>query len=205
MPEQNYARVEFTADLGSGPFVVAFVDFSGQGISFGGPPLNVQIHEGTPDDQSEDLAVSEYQRVTVHADGRVETHLPTSAYVPGLGELDQDKPPLAQWAAPWCRRFEFTWAPGYKELIQPWLAKPKPGTHSACRNVPVEFNPEAINTVMHICVVKPSASVSDLSLMIPLPGQLWALTSGWPWVLVHMSNVKCPGVDNLTNVGRNYQ
>ncbi len=72
-----YKRVEFTADLGSGPIVTVFVDFSSQGISFG-VPYNVQIHEGTPEDPSSNLAIIEFQRVTVRTDGRVETHLPTS-------------------------------------------------------------------------------------------------------------------------------
>ena len=39
-----YKRVEFSADLGSGPIVAAFIDFSSQGISFG-VPYNVQIHK----------------------------------------------------------------------------------------------------------------------------------------------------------------
>ena len=204
MPEQVYTRVELTTDLGFGPFVVAFVDFSHQGISFG-VPLNVQIHRGTPDDQSENPDISEYQRVTVHADGKVNIHLPTNANPPDLGGLDQDKPPLAQWADPWCMQFELSWAPQYMGPIKPWLAKPKPSTHATCRNVPVEFHPEAINTKVRICVAKPDTCLSDLSLMIPDHGQLWTLTRGWPWVLVHMSNVKRPGIDNLSNVGIDYQ
>ena len=70
MTSRKYTRVEFTADLGFGPIVAAFVDFSSQGISFGAPPYNFKIYEGTPEDESHTLAISEYQRVTVHADGR---------------------------------------------------------------------------------------------------------------------------------------
>ena len=43
MTAQTHRRVEFTADIGFGSFVMAFVDFSSQGISFGAPPYNVQI------------------------------------------------------------------------------------------------------------------------------------------------------------------
>ena len=122
-----------------------------------------------------------------------------------LKEMDQAKPPLAQWRNPWCRRFEFTWAPNHIAFLQPWLAKPKPSTHSTCLNVQVEFNPEALGTVVYVCVVSPGMDVKDLAPMIPCDGQVWFLTGGWPWVLVQMSNVKCPRIDQLSTVGRNYQ
>ena len=204
MPEQVYTRVEFTTDLGFGSFIVAFVDFSHQAISFGAP-INVKIRHGTPDKQSAGPAISQYQRVSVHADGKVAIHLPTNPNPHDLGGLDQDKPPLAKWANPWCMRFEWSWAPQYLGPIKPWLAKPKPTTNATCRNVPVEFLAEATNTVVLICVVRPDMCLSDLSLMIPDYAQMWTLTHGWPWVLVNMSNVKCPGVDNHTNIGRNYK
>lgn len=100
MPNQNYSRVEFAADLGLGPFVSAFVDFSSQGISFGGPPINIQIYGGTPDDKSQKVEVGEFQRTTVHADGKVVTHLATSAHLQELADFDQNTPPLAQWDSP---------------------------------------------------------------------------------------------------------
>ena len=205
MPDQTYTRVEFTADIGFGAFVTAFVDCSSQGVSFGAPPYNVQIKEGTPEDESNELALSEYQRVTVHADGKVVTHLPTPIPPPDLEEMDQSKPPLAQWGNPWCRRFEFTWAPDHIAFIQPWLTRPKPGSHPICLNVQVEFNPEAVSTVVYVCIVSPGTDVNDLAAMVPSGGQLWVLTDGWPWVVVQMSNVKCPKVDDLSNVGRDYR
>ena len=205
MTDQMYARVEFTADIGFGPFVAAFVDLSSQGISFGAPPYNVQIYGGTPEDQSDTKATSEYQRVTVHADGRVETHLPTLIPSHYLKEIDQAQLPLAQWGNPWCRRFEFTWAPDHIEFMQPWLAKPKPISHPTCLNVQVEFNAEAVSTVVYVCVVNPGMNPNDLASMVASDGQLWCLTGGWPWVLVQMSNVKCLTVEQLSNVGRNYQ
>lgn len=205
MAGQMYTRVEFTTDIGFGAFVTAFVEFSSQGISFGAPPYNVQINEGTPEDKSQNLATSEYQRVTVHADGRVETHLPTPTPLPDLKEIDQGKPPLAQWGDPWCRRFEWTWAPDHILFVQPWLAKPKLSMHSPCLNVQMEFNPKAVSTVVYVCVVSPGMDVNDLAPMVPSDGQLWFLTGGWPWVLIQMSNVKCPRIDNLSTVGRDYR
>ena len=205
MTDEMYSRVEFTADIGFGPIVATFVDFSSQGISFGAPPYNVRIYEGTPEDESNELALSEYQRVTVHADGKVVTHLPTPIPLPDLKEMDQRTPPLAQWGNPWCRRFEFTWSPDHIAFVQPWLAKPKPSTHPTCLNVQVEFNPETVSTVVYLCVVGPWTDLNDLALMVPCDGQLWVLTGGWPWVVVQMSNVKCPKIDKLSNVGRDYR
>ena len=205
MPDLKHTRVEFTADIGFGRFVLAFVDFSSQGISFGAPPYNVQIYEGTPEEKLDKLAISNYQRVTVHADGRVETHLPTPIAPLQLEEFDQDKPPLAQWGKPWSRRFEFMWAPDHIALFKPWLAKPKPSTHLTCRNVQVEFHTQAMSTVVYVCVASPGTDVKDLAPMIPCDGQLWSLTGGWPWVLVQMSNVKSPVSEQLSTVGRDYR
>ena len=205
MTAQTHRRVEFTADIGFGSFVMAFVDFSSQGISFGAPPYNVQIYDGTPEEKFDKLAISEYQRVTVHSDGRVETHLPTLVAPPQLDEFDQDKPSLAQWGSPWSRRFEFSWAPDHIAFSRPWLAKPKPSTDSTCLNVQVEFHPQAVSTVMYVCVVSPETDVENLVPMIPCDGQIWSLTGGWPWVLFQMSNVKCPGSDQLSTVGRDYR
>lgn len=205
MTDQIYTRVEFTADIGFDPFVTAFVDFSSQGISFGAPPYNVQIKEGAPEDESNELALSEYQRVTVHADGKVVTHLPTPVPLPDLKGMDQSKTPLAQWGNPWCMRFEFIWSPDHIGFVQPWLAKPKTSVHQTCLNLPVEFSPEAVSTVVYVCVVTPGTDVNELSLMVPGGGQLWVLTGGWPWVVVQMSNVKCPKVDNVSNAGRDYR
>ena len=204
MSASLYDRVEFKADLGSGPIVVVFVDFSSQGISFG-VPLNVKIYEGTPEDPSPNPAISEYQRVTVHADGRVETHLPTPTPLPELKELDRHMPPLSQWKKSFCRRLELVWTPDQFKFTRRWLAKPKPNTHSSCKKVEVEFNQDAVSTVVYICVMKPGMDINKVS---PAPAgefQSWFLTGGWPWVLVQMSNVKSNGINQLSTIGRNYQ
>ena len=199
-----YKRVEFIADLGSGPIVAAFVDFSSQGISFG-VPYNVQVRRGTPEDPSHDLAISEYQRVTVHADGKVETHLPTPIPVPELEEFDQNVAPLAQWGDPFYRRFELVWASDHIAFTQAWLAKPKPSTHSTCLKVEVGFKDSAVSTVVNICVISPGMDVNDLVPVNLCDVRSWFLTGGWPWVLVQMSNIECPGIAQLTTVGLDYR
>ena len=168
-------------------------------------PYNVQIHKGTPADPSPSFAISEYQRVTVHTNGRVETHLQTPIPVPELKDFDQDMPPLAQWGAPLCRRFELVWSPDHVAFTQAWLTKPKPSTHSTCKKVGVEFNHDAGSTVVHICVLNPGMDVNDVAPAIACDVQSWFLTGGWQWVLVQMSNLKCPGTDQLATVGRNHK
>ena len=199
-----HKRVEFTADLGSGPAVAAFVDFSSQGISFG-VPYSVQIHKGTPENPSPNLAISEFQRVTVHTDGRVETHLPSPLPVPELRELDQHTAPLAQWSDPLCRRFELVWAPNQVAVMENWLAKPKSSTHSTCKKVGVGFNHDAVSTVVHICVLDLGMNFNHVAPVLSGEVQPWFLRGGWPWVLVQMSNVKCPRTDKLASVGRDYR
>ena len=38
-------------------------------------------------------------------------------------------------------------------------------------NVQVEFNPEAVSTVVNVCVASPGTDVNDLALMVPCGGQ----------------------------------
>ena len=199
-----HSRVEFTTDLGFGPVVVAFVDFSSKGISFG-RPYNVQIYEGITKDAMPNPAINEYHRVTVHVDGMVETHWPTPFVVPELKAFDQDTPSLAEWRRLWCRRFELTWAPDHIAFMKPWFTKPKPETHSTCLNVPLDFNPEVTSSVMEICVVDPQLDITDLPLIYPCNSQTWFLTGGSPWVTVCMTNVNCPGTSRLCTVGRDYR
>ena len=122
-----YTRVEFTTDVGFGPTVAAFVRFDEKGISFGAP-YHLQVYTGTPEEGGR--LIHEYQRVTVHADGRVETHLLFPS--PDVTQLDQDQPRLSEWDEPWSRHFEFTWSPDDLPLIKTWFTKPKPETETTC-------------------------------------------------------------------------
>jgi len=204
MTQSPYNRVEFTADFGFGEVVAAFVDFSSIGISFG-VPHKVLIREGTPEDPSDKSAIREYERVTVHVDGRMESHWALGPIPDDLKTFDQNKPPLAKWDKPWSRRFELVWTPEYIEVMQPWFDNPKPATHVKCLKVSMSFNLKIQNSVVWLCVAKPESDLNDVATVVPGDGQLWALTGGWPWVLVRMSNVNNPRITNLNTVGRDYR
>ena len=85
--------------------------------------------------------------------------------------------------------------------MSPWLTKPKPPSHPTCLTIPVEFTPEIDNSVVGICIASPQSDVSKLASLVPLEGPLWCLTGGWPWVIGGMSNVECPRIDRLNDVG----
>ncbi len=196
----KYRRVEFTVDFGDGPVQAAFVDFSSQGISFG-VPHNIQIYGGTPEDPSPIKPKGEYQRTTVHVDGKVVTHLWPGFNPPQLQDFNTDQAPLAQWSSPASWRFDLDLNPEYRESL--WFADARQGD-STCLSIPVSFVSDATGSVVQVCLVNPQ-SPSDLSEVFPGEGQLWGLTGGRPWVLVRMSNVDNPGIVQLSSVGRNYR
>ena len=78
-------------------------------------------------------------------------------------------------------------------------------THSTCKKVGVDFNHDAVSTVVHICVLDPGMNFNYVAPVLSCEVQSWFLTGGWPWVLVQVSNVKCPRTDKLASVGRDYR
>lgn len=206
--QQLYNRVEFAADFGFGPIQAAFVDFSPKAISFG-VPRNIQIYEGTPEEPSDTLAICEFHRVSVHANGRVETHWPVDKRVlpTALEEFDQNKPALCQWDMPSSWSFDLGWGLEYLKYMKPWFAKPKPPSpvHSTCLNVEVDFVTNAVRSDVRICIARHDADLEQLAGVIPLNGQVWCLNGGWPWVLVAMSNIEFPKTDVISTVGRDYR
>ena len=199
--QSTHNRVEFTADLGFGDVVVGFVDFSGQGISFG-VPHKILIKEGTPEEPSKEFAIKEYERVTVHTDGRVETHWAFGKPPEGW---DVNMSPLSKWDNPWSRRFELVWTPEYLKFMQRWFDDPKPTTHVKSLKVPVSFTIEAKESIVWFAVARPDSDLNLVEQAIPGDGQLWTLTGGWPWVLVRMSNVSTPEDTELNTIGRDYR
>ena len=199
-----HSKVEFTADFGLGQVQAVFVDFSSAGISFG-VPRNVRIHHGTAENISSTFAIKVFQRVTIHVDGGVKTHWPVVNVPPAMQSIDRDQLPLDQWDSPWCRQFDLDWDAESLKYLKKWFAKPNPPGDSRCLNVPVSFKPNAMNSVVQICVVKPESSISDIPVVVSENDQMWCLTGGWPWVLVVMSNIDNPGVVELSSAGRDYQ
>ena len=195
-----YTRVEFRTDVGFGPTVAAFVRFDAKGISFGAP-YHIQVCTGRPEEGGR--LIHEYQRVTVHVDGRVETHLLFPS--PDVTQSDQDQPRLSEWDEPWSRHFEFTWSPDDLPFIKTWFTKPKPETDTTCLGVPVDFVAGALRSIVTICVATPERVASGVVPVVPPEDGVWRLTAGWPWVVVAISNVRDPKTETLSTVGRDYR
>ncbi len=203
MPNKiQFSRVEFTSDLGFGEVQVAFVDFSGAGISHG-IPQDIRIFGGTAEEPSDKIVIQEHERTTVHADGKMVFHW---ASVPGSppSPLDKTVNPLASWDTLLSNRFELDWSPEHLKFTQQYFSKPKPASHITCLRMPVIFEDTTTNSVIYFGLVKPTDDTSKVQQIIPLYEQLFVLKGGLPWVLVAMSNVKNPQIIELADVGRVY-
>ena len=94
-----YSRVEFVSDLGFGERVIAFVEYNSMGISFG-IPQHIQINEGTKEDAVQEKPVIDvYQRITIHRDGKIVTHLPFAPSSNVTIPWDGVRSPLQSWNA----------------------------------------------------------------------------------------------------------
>jgi hypothetical protein len=204
-PKQpEHKRVEFKSNLGFGEIVISFIDFSTEGISIG-IPHHVQILEGTPEEPLDKVAIEEYERITVHADGKVVTHWALSPRGKFVAPWDTTKSPLASWDMPWSMRQELLWSQESLRYMQGYFTMPKPISHKSCLSMPVIFEDHATGSVIYFAVVKPNDGTNGLQQVMPSRGQTYVLNSGWPWVLVSMSNVKDPGLVRLSSVGRDYR
>ena len=202
MISQMYTRVEFTADFGFGRRLAAFVECAPRTISFGVPRI-FKIYDGTPENPSSDAVVDVFERTTIHADGRVDSHWPIP--IPIFEAFDMDTPPLAQWNRPWFKRFELRWDPEYLEYMRCYYPNPKPPNQSSCLSIEVDFDSAVVSSIVWVGVIKPLSDVSTLTAEFPAGGHLWILERGWPWVFLWMSNTLHPGTDELTTAGRDYR
>lgn len=200
-----YSRVEFVADLGFGERVIAFVEYNSTGISFG-IPQHILINKSTKEDAVQGKPVIDvYERITIHRDGKIVTHLPLA---PGQNvpiPWDGIYSPLQSWKEPWSMREELVWDDAYLGFAKNYLTTPKPSTHSTCLKVPVVFTVGRKSSIVRFAVVQPSDSMEQICQVIPLEGQVWVVNGGWPWAVVTMSGTRNPGLTQLMQVGRDYR
>jgi hypothetical protein len=136
--KQHYSRVEFTADIGFGERVVAFVEFNSQGISFG-IPQHVVIKEGTPEDKTPGKAIIDvYERITVHRDGKIVSHWPVAPSQKIPTAWDKQQEPLKSWGEPWSMRQELIWEETYLTFTRSYF-NTKPKADSRTLRIPVQY------------------------------------------------------------------
>lgn len=197
-----YRRLEFLFDIGQGSRVLAFVDFS-EHISFGIPrsyPFYKEI-PGLPSSEN-------YERITVHKDGKVKTHLPFAQNF--QAPWDGQYSPLAEWDRFWTMMEELSWG-SENPFIGNYLAKPKDiGTSPDTYQLPIMFAAGVENTRVSFCLF-PSLDIEMENVKRVAPEihaphfRTWVLVDSWPYVLVSLGNLHIPQqVVRLKSVGKDY-
>jgi len=193
-----HRRVEFISNFGLGSKLIAFVDFSGQGISLG-----AALSGALEDEEGKLVWKGSYSRFTVHTDGKTVHHggYPAHQY---CGHCS----PLAQWNDQQWIMTELCWQhQANRSYLERYLAKPgRP--RADILYVEVHFTPSATSTKICLVVPKPNnaKSLGELCQILDLTYPAWALSSAWPQVLVFIENVTgCYRLNQLSSVGRDYR
>ena len=168
----QYSRVEFTIDNYANPKVLAFVECTSTGISFGQAKRFVFVDYSLPEPSEN------YERTTIHKDGKVVTHL-------ALAEnLVEQRLPLDQW------RYAMSFTREFYDvgLSESYLPNPK----SDARTKLVAVQLERLECKIWFAVV-PSIEkdIVDQFEWFEHPlVQCWKLKNSWPIVVIGISNVK---------------
>lgn len=194
----NYRRLEFVFDIGQGSEVLAFVDFS-QHISFG-IPKSYQFTDFVIAPSSEN-----YERITIHKDGKIRTHLPLAQN--SLAPWDERYPPLAKWDRPWSMRNELSWGNQHLRSIRNYLTRPRAGRPDTCQ-LQLTF-PQGVNETIVVFSLFHSLDV-DIEQAPPEIRSpsfcTWVLVDSWPCVLVSVANLgTIQQCIQLKSVGRDYR
>jgi len=198
----THRRLEIVFDIGNGPRVLAFVDFSAD-LSFGIPKC-YKFTDYTVEPKSEN-----YERTTIHSNGLIKTHFPLGQ---GLKNgWDGRYAPLAKWHRPWSMFEELSWG-SQNQSIRDYLANPKdviksPGTFL----FDVTFPSEVKSTQIRFSVL-PSLDI-DLTKALGIAPEIvdptfctWVLVDSWPYVLISMRYPPLAGKHiNLNSIGRDYR
>lgn len=193
-----YRRLEFVFDISQGPRILAFVDFS-QHISFGIPKSY----------QFTDFAIkpssANYERITIHKDGRIQTHFPLAQNF--TAPWDGQHPPLVKWDKPWQMKEELNWGGQHPESIKNYFTRPK-ASNSGTLPVQLTF-PLGVEETIVVFSLFHSLDV-DIKQAPPEIHSpcfcTWVLMDSSPYALVSIANL---GITQqciqLKSVGRDYR
>lgn len=190
-------RLELAFRFGRGPRVLAFVECTPVGVSFGLPKVY------RFDDYTIIPGCENYERITVHLRGNVKTHWPLAQGY----ELPWDKeaqPHLKDWNKVWMIREETGWAPGLeRKLLGRWSAKAKVGDPNV-EAIEVRFPRAVQRTVVTFCLLDSEERLAEIK--IPQDVAYWILEDSFPIVLVTVSGPKiAPYAEELVGIGRDYR
>ena len=184
----QYNRVEFTMGRVDKPKVLAFVECTWTGISFGQPKRFI-FTDYTPPDPSEN-----YERTTIHKDGKVVAHFNF------MDNTVEQRAQLDRWSHSMCFTREF-YDVGMSDS---YLANPK--SNSRTKVVAVQLiHPEC--KIWFAVVPSLQKDVVDNFEWFAHPAvQCWRLSDSWPVIVIGISNVKqVQGLITLDSVGLDYR
>ena len=184
----SFNRVEFTIDQYDYTKVLAFVECTATGISFGQAKRFVFKDYSVPEPSEN------YERTTIHRDGEVVTHF---AFADNLVE---QKPPLAQWPGAMSFTREFYDVGLSEEYL------PNPKSDKRTKLVAVQL--KRLECKIWFAVV-PSLDQDIVNLFewFDHPKvQCWQLNDSWPVVVIGISNVEdVQGLITIHSVGIDYR
>jgi hypothetical protein len=190
-------RLELAFRFGKGPRVLAFVHCTGEGVSFGLPKV-YRFEDYTITPKSEN-----YERITVHLDGKVKTHFPLAQdFEPPWDKETQ--PYLKDWNKVWVIHEEVGWTPGLeRKLLSRWAYPPKVGDPNI-ESIEVQFPRSAQRTVVTFGLLDSYDRLNQIPMLQNLA--YWILKDSFPIVLVTVRGPKiAPYAKELVGVGRDYR
>ena len=184
----QYNRVEFTIAIYDKPKVLAFVECTSTGISFGQAKRLVFTDYSLPEPSEN------YEQTTIHKDGKMVTHF---AFADNLVE---QRPPLGQWSYAMSFMREF-YDVG---LSESYLPNPKSGAKTKLVAVQL-VNPEC--RIWFAVVPSLQKEIVDELEWFEHPlVQCWKLKNSWPIVIIGISNVKeVSELTTIESVGSDYR
>ena len=168
----QHNRVEFTIDNYDKPKVLAFVECTSTGISFGQAKRFVFTDYSLPEPSEN------YERTTIHKDGNLVTHL---AFADNLVE---QKSPLGQW------NHEMSFMREFYDVGLSEAYLPNPKTDARTKLVAVQLNHLECQIWFAVVPSLEREIVDKLEWFEHPQVQCWRLKNSWPTVIVGISNLK---------------
>ncbi|MEX0762672.1 MAG: hypothetical protein WD208_13610 [Dehalococcoidia bacterium] len=200
------SRVEFTHVIDGSERVIAFIDYTPVGPSFGTPRIS-RIDQTTLGGKKSD----NLQRFTVHKDGRGDLHLVDSptAETPFDGQVEA----LAKWSKPRVWRDEQTWVGLDGVVSADHLPKAKVASKST-ETIRLNVG-TGVTGIVALFGLMPNNDLEEqdkvtIDAIMPEARDprcsVWIIDGGFPYTVVAVCGLGTPRtVSGLSHVGRDYR